>query len=90
MGKHSEVGQMKLNKDTLKAFLKDFNTSTESCKQSLQYRAVWRGLLRKSGVECEDKRIREAELMCSAKTQTKTITNRAVSLRTLFPGCNRH
>ena len=39
--KHSKGGKKKRYKDTRKASLKDFNTSTESWEQSVQDRDMW-------------------------------------------------
>ena len=61
MGKCSHGGQKKRYKDTFKAFLKDFNITTESWEQIAQDRAKWRGLIRRGASEYEAKRINEAE-----------------------------
>ena len=47
VGKRSHGGQKKRYKDTLKAFLKDFNITTESWEQIAQDRTNWRGLIKK-------------------------------------------
>ena len=61
MGKRSHGGQKKQYKDTLKAFLKDFNIPTELWEQIAQDRAKWRGLIRRGASEYEAKRSSEAE-----------------------------
>ena len=60
-GKHSQCGQKKRYKDTLKASLKDFNISTESWEQAAQDRTKWRCLINKGASQFEPKRICEAE-----------------------------
>ena len=55
MCKRSHGGQKKRYKDTLKAFLKDFNIPTESWEQIAQDRAKWRGLIRRGASEYEAK-----------------------------------
>ena len=60
-GKHSQGGQKKLYKDTLKASLKDFNIPTESWEQAAQDRTKWRCLINKGASQFEAKRICEAE-----------------------------
>ena len=57
VGKRSHGGQKKRCKDTLKAFLKDFNIPTESWEQIAQDRTKWRGLIRRGAGEYEAKRI---------------------------------
>ena len=61
VGKRSQCGQKKRYKDTLKAFLKDFNIPTQSWEQIAQDRTKWRGLIRRGAGEYEAKRIIEAE-----------------------------
>ena len=56
MGKRSHGGQKKRYKDTGKASLKDFNIPTESCEQTAQDRAKWRGLIRRGASEYEAKK----------------------------------
>ena len=53
VGKRSHNGQKKRYKDTLKAFLKDFNIPTESWEQIAQNRAKWLGLIRRGAGEYE-------------------------------------
>ena len=60
-GKHSQGGQKKRYKDTLKASLKDFNISTESWEQAAQDRTKWRCLINKGASQFEAKRICDAE-----------------------------
>ena len=60
-GKHSQGGQKKRYKDTLKASLKDFNIPTESWEQAVQDRTKWRCLINKGASQFEAKRIGEAE-----------------------------
>ena len=47
VGKRSHSGEKKRYKDTLKAFLKDFNIPTESWEQIAQDRTKWRDLIRR-------------------------------------------
>ena len=61
LGKRSYGGQKKRYKDTLKAFLKDFNIPTDTCEQITQDQAKWRGLIGRGAGEYEANRIREAE-----------------------------
>ena len=57
-GKHSQGGQKKLYKETLKALLKDFSIPTESWEQD---QTKWRCLIRKGAAQYEEKRVCEAE-----------------------------
>ena len=61
IGKRSYGGQKKRYKDTLKAFLNDFNIPTESWEQIAQDRVKWRGLIRRDASEYEAKRNSDAE-----------------------------
>ena len=61
VGKRSHGGQKKRYKDTLKAYLKDFNIPTESWEKTAQDRTKRRGLIRRGAGEYEAKRISEAE-----------------------------
>ena len=60
-GKHSQGGQKKHYKDTLKASLKDFNITTESWEQAAQDRTKWHCLINKGASQFEAKGICEAE-----------------------------
>ena len=60
-GKRSQGGQKKRYKDTLKAWLKDFNFPTESWEEAAQDRSKWRCLIDKGASHFEAKRICEAE-----------------------------
>ena len=60
-GKHSQGGQKKRYKDTLKASLKDFNIPTESWERAAQERTNIRCLINKGASQFEAKRICEAE-----------------------------
>ena len=60
-GKHSQGGQKKHYKNTLKASLKDFNIPPESWEQAAQDRTKCRCLINKGASQFEAKRICEAE-----------------------------
>ena len=60
-GKRSQGGQKKHYKDTLKAFLKDFDIPFGSWEQTAQERSKWRGLINKRATLYEIMRICEAE-----------------------------
>ena len=60
-GKHSQGGQRKRYKDTLKTLLKDLNIPTETWEQAAQDRTKWRCLINKGASHFEAKRICEAE-----------------------------
>ena len=60
-GKHSQGGQKKRYKDTLKASLKDFIIPIESWEQAAQDRTKWRCLINKGASQFKAKRIYEAE-----------------------------
>ena len=66
MGKRSHCGQ-KRYKDILKAFLKDFNISTESWEETARIRAKWRGLIRRGTGKYEAKRFSKAEQKCAQR-----------------------
>ena len=57
-GKRSQVGQKKRYKDTLKASLKDFETSIGSWEHTALERSKWRGLINKGAATriCEAQR----------------------------------
>ena len=65
MGKHSDGGQEKRYRDTLKASLKDLNIPTKLWEQIAQDGAKWHGLIRKDADEYEAKRISKAEQKCA-------------------------
>ena len=69
VGKRSHGGQKKRYKDTLKAYLKDFNIPTESWEQIAQDRTKWRGLIRRGAGEYEAKRISDAEQKRKARAK---------------------
>ena len=71
VGKHSQGGQQKRYKDTLKVSLKDFNIPPESCEKVAQDRARWRCLIRKGADDYEAKRLNEAERTHTRKTRAK-------------------
>ena len=62
VGDHSQGGQKKCYKDTLKVSLKDSNIPPESWEQSAQDRTKWYCLIRMGANDYEAKRVCDAEL----------------------------
>ena len=90
VGKRSHSGQQKPYKDTLKAFLKDFNIPTESWEQIAQDRTMWRGLIKRGAGEYEAKRISEAEQKrAQRKAIAKASPTELSSSGLSCPICNR-
>ena len=87
MGKRSHGGMKKRYKDTLKAFLKDFNIPIESLEQIAQDRAnTWRGLIRRGASEYEAKRITKLiRNVHSAKPELRHHQQSCLALTSVVP-----
>ena len=71
VGKRSHGDQKKRYKDTLKAFLKDFNITTESWEQIAQDRTNWRGLIKKGSWWIWSKKNQRSRAeTCTAESQS--------------------
>ena len=87
-GKRSQGGQKKRYKDTLKAFLKDFEIPMGSWEQTAQERSKWRGLINKGAALYEKKRICEAERK-RRERKAKTNVPPSDSMTLTCSTCNR-
>ena len=88
--KHSQGGQKKRYKDTLKASLKDFNIPTESWEQDSQDLTKWRCLINKGASQFEAKRICEAERKRKErKTRAKEPSSDSAQSEFTCSICNR-
>ena len=90
-GEPSQGGQKKRYKDTHKAWLKDFNITTESWEQAAQVRTKWRCLINKGAAQFESKRVYETERKRKQSKERKARTkgSSSDSAQSTCSICNR-
>ena len=86
--KHSQGGQKKRYKDTLNAYLKDFEIPMESWEQTAQERSKWRGLINKGAALYQKKKMCEAERK-RRERKANTIWPPADAMTLTCSTCNR-